>query len=326
MANASGRFFGWVMGSRAARGAGRGLAGVGLGPERRHARRDPGVVAVEEVAGGLAPRAARPAAGLAPSASRPAPRWRTSPAWPRRATRCCAGPAGTSRPTGCPARRGCGCWSAPRGTDRSCWRCATSASGVPEQVAVDAQGRLDADDLAPPAGGRRRARRSSACRPATSTPARSTRWPGRSRSPRAPAPGCTSTARSGSGPPSSRRSRPWSTGLAGADSWATDAHKTLNTPYDGGIAIVPTPRAVHRAMGVHASYLLHAVDGRPARAGAGDVAPRARRAGLGGARLARRRRRAGPRRGAGPRGPAARRRASARSRAPSSSTTSSTRR
>jgi glutamate/tyrosine decarboxylase-like PLP-dependent enzyme len=45
-------------------------------------------------------------------------------------------------------------------------------------------------------------------------------------------------------------------GVAGADSWATDAHKTLNTPYDGGIAIVRDPGAVHRAMGVHASYLL----------------------------------------------------------------------
>jgi glutamate/tyrosine decarboxylase-like PLP-dependent enzyme len=45
-------------------------------------------------------------------------------------------------------------------------------------------------------------------------------------------------------------------GMAGADSWATDAHKTLNTPYDCGIAIVAHPDAVHRAMGVHASYLL----------------------------------------------------------------------
>jgi len=47
-------------------------------------------------------------------------------------------------------------------------------------------------------------------------------------------------------------------GMAGADSWATDAHKTLNTPYDGGIAIVADADALHRAMGVTASYLLQA--------------------------------------------------------------------
>jgi glutamate/tyrosine decarboxylase-like PLP-dependent enzyme len=51
---------------------------------------------------------------------------------------------------------------------------------------------------------------------------------------------------------------PLTDGLAGADSWATDAHKTLNTPYDAGIAIAADADAVHRAMGVHASYLLHA--------------------------------------------------------------------
>jgi glutamate/tyrosine decarboxylase-like PLP-dependent enzyme len=51
---------------------------------------------------------------------------------------------------------------------------------------------------------------------------------------------------------------PLTDGLAGADSWATDAHKTLNTPYDGGIAIVADAESVHRAMGVRASYLLHA--------------------------------------------------------------------
>jgi glutamate/tyrosine decarboxylase-like PLP-dependent enzyme len=46
------------------------------------------------------------------------------------------------------------------------------------------------------------------------------------------------------------------TGMAAADSWATDAHKTLNTPYDCGIAVVADAGAVHRAMGLHASYLL----------------------------------------------------------------------
>ena len=40
------------------------------------------------------------------------------------------------------------------------------------------------------------------------------------------------------------------------NSWATDAHKTLNVPYDCGIAIVAQPAAVRAAIGVHASYLV----------------------------------------------------------------------
>lgn len=47
------------------------------------------------------------------------------------------------------------------------------------------------------------------------------------------------------------------TGMDGADSWATDAHKTLNTPYDGGIAIVRDPGDLTRAFGHSAAYLLH---------------------------------------------------------------------
>ncbi len=50
-------------------------------------------------------------------------------------------------------------------------------------------------------------------------------------------------------------------GVAAADSWATDAHKTLNVPYDNGLAIVANPEALHRAMGVHAAYLIQ--DERP---------------------------------------------------------------
>lgn len=46
-------------------------------------------------------------------------------------------------------------------------------------------------------------------------------------------------------------------GMGGADSWATDAHKTLNTPYDSGIAIVADPGAMSRAFGHSAAYLLH---------------------------------------------------------------------
>ena len=45
------------------------------------------------------------------------------------------------------------------------------------------------------------------------------------------------------------------TGVAGADSWATDAHKTLNAPYDCGLAIVADPTAMRSAFGVQTSYL-----------------------------------------------------------------------
>jgi glutamate/tyrosine decarboxylase-like PLP-dependent enzyme len=45
-------------------------------------------------------------------------------------------------------------------------------------------------------------------------------------------------------------------GHDGADSWATDAHKTLNVPYDCGIVVVAHPDALRKAMGAQSSYLV----------------------------------------------------------------------
>ncbi len=44
-------------------------------------------------------------------------------------------------------------------------------------------------------------------------------------------------------------------GVADADSWATDAHKWLNVPYDSGLAFVRRPEVLRSAMSVSASYL-----------------------------------------------------------------------
>ena len=54
--------------------------------------------------------------------------------------------------------------------------------------------------------------------------------------------------------------RPVLAGIELADSWATDAHKTLNVPYDCGVAIVAHPAALRSTFGVHASYMIIADD------------------------------------------------------------------
>lgn len=52
-------------------------------------------------------------------------------------------------------------------------------------------------------------------------------------------------------------------GYAEADSWAVDAHKWLNVPYDSGIAICRRPEHLRAAMSVNASYLVQSDQREP---------------------------------------------------------------
>jgi len=54
----------------------------------------------------------------------------------------------------------------------------------------------------------------------------------------------------------SPRLRPLVAGVEHADSWATDAHKWLNVPYDSGIVLCAHPEEHRAAMGTRASYLM----------------------------------------------------------------------
>ena len=49
-------------------------------------------------------------------------------------------------------------------------------------------------------------------------------------------------------------------GIGRADSWATDAHKWLNVPYDSGLVFVAHPAAHRAAMSMSAAYLVRARD------------------------------------------------------------------
>jgi glutamate/tyrosine decarboxylase-like PLP-dependent enzyme len=53
-------------------------------------------------------------------------------------------------------------------------------------------------------------------------------------------------------------------GVGTADSWATDAHKWLNVPYDSGLSFVRDPEPLRAAMGLTAAYLPDSMMREPA--------------------------------------------------------------
>src|SRR4051794_989140 len=256
MANASGRFFGWVMGSSlpAALAADWLVSAWDQNAGMRDAT--PGVVGVEEVAAawllqllGLPPGSA---VGFATGATMA--NFTCLAAGRDEVLRRAGWDVATDGLSGSPRVR---VLTGAEGHGSVVLALRYLGLGLPEQVAVDDQGRMDAGDLS------RRLEGSSG-----------------------PAIVCLQAGNLHSGAfdpmaaagEAARRAGAWghvdgafglwaavvpapgalTGGGAGADSWATDAHKTLNTPYDGGIAIVADAPAVHRAMGVRASYLLHA--------------------------------------------------------------------
>ena len=246
-----------------AAGGGRGrLAGDRLGPERLlggHARPLPPPSRRSPRDGSPSCSGCRPASRAASSR---APRARTPPRSRRRGTTCSPRPAGTSSATVSPERRRSASSSGASDTSRSTARSACSGSGPARSSSSpsDDQGRMHADALREALARDRAGRRSSALRPATSTRAHSI--PSRRSRTRArpPAPGCTSTAPSGSGLPPRPRSAPRRRGRA-RRLLGDGRPQVAERPLRLRPRLLPAPEAHAAAMAVAASYLQRA-DGR----------------------------------------------------------------
>jgi glutamate/tyrosine decarboxylase-like PLP-dependent enzyme len=65
-------------------------------------------------------------------------------------------------------------------------------------------------------------------------------------------------------------------GMDLADSWATDAHKYLNVPYDAGLALIRNPSDLERLMSIEAAYLVEGHIGQDPGLYAPEMSRRAR--------------------------------------------------
>jgi glutamate/tyrosine decarboxylase-like PLP-dependent enzyme len=254
MASASGRFYGWVMGGTLPAAAAADWLVTAWDQNAGMRDATPGVVAVEEVAAGwLLQLLGLPAGSSVGFASGATMANFTCLAAARgRVLQRVGWDVGADGLSGAPRIR---VFVGEEGHGSVDVALRYLGLGAPERVAVDDQGRLDGDALAAalakgagPAivclqAGNVHSGSFDPFLPAVATAHRAGAWVHVDGAFGLWAAAVPSLA-------------PLTDGIADADSWATDAHKTLNTPYDCGIAVVADAESVHFAMGLHASYLL----------------------------------------------------------------------